>query len=189
MDQPEAYSQPGRRSVVAPAEPSIGRALRADPQPRTARCRLQRSARVLFFLLAAGFAAEPVRSWAQTAQPSPPAAPGAPTTSATVDAATPPTLALPITLPGKPTLPPISDTTNPAALDYVIQYPMFGDLDFRKDLADHGIDLIAHYISETMSNTRGIRGTGTAYAQQVDFGASFDFGKLGGGRIQSDASR
>jgi hypothetical protein len=73
---------------------------------------------------------------------------------------------------GAPTLPAISDTTNPAALDYVIQYPMFGELPFRKDLADKGIDLIAHYISETMSNTRGIGGTGTAYAQQVDVGAS-----------------
>ena len=36
----------------------------------------------------------------------------------------------------------------------------------------------------TVSNTRGIGGTGTAYAQQVDVGASFDLDKLG---IWSDA--
>ena len=106
------------------------------------------------------------------------------TPPATAETANPPTLAPPIPVRGAPTLPAITDTTNPAALDYVIQYPMFGDLAFRKDLADKGIDLIAHYISETMSNTRGIGGTGTAYAQQVDVGASFDLDKLG---VWSDA--
>ena len=146
--------------------------------------RLRRPARIALFLLAAGFAAQPVHGWAQIAQPSPASAPGAPAMPATAETTNPPTLASPIPVRGAPTLPAISDTINPAALDYVIQYPMFGDLAFRKDLADKGIDLIAHYISETMSNTRGIGGTGTAYAQQVDVGASFDLDKLG---VWSDA--
>jgi len=52
-------------------------------------------------------------------------------------------------------------------------------LPFRKELSEQGIDFIGHYISQTASNTAGIHGTGTAYAQQVDFGVGFDLGKLG----------
>ena len=82
-------------------------------------------------------------------------------------------------------LPVITPLTNPAVispvphLDYNEQIPLFGELPFRKELAAKGIDFIAHYISQTASNTAGIRGTGTAYAQQVDFGLSFDLDKLG----------
>jgi len=61
---------------------------------------------------------------------------------------------------------------------------LFGDLPLRKELSEKGIDFIAHYISQTASNTAGIHGTGTAYAQQVDFGIGFDLDKLG---IWSDA--
>ena len=79
----------------------------------------------------------------------------------------------------------ITPLTNPAVispvlhLDYNEQIPLFGELPFRKELAEKGIDFIAHYISQTASNTAGIHGTGTAYAQQVDFGLSFDLDKLG----------
>ncbi len=66
-----------------------------------------------------------------------------------------------------------------AQLDYDLQLPLFGDLPLRKKLAEDGIDFIAHYISQTASNTSGVHGTGTAYAQQVDFGVSFDLDKLG----------
>jgi porin len=184
MDRPEAYSHCGNRGIAAPAEPSVGCAEQRKLTGAGARHRLQRSARIVVFLLAVGFAAQPACSWAQTAQTPPAAAPSVATTPPTAGTANPPTLASPIQVPGAPTLPVISDTTNPAALDYVIQSPMFGDLAFRKDLADKGIDMIAHYISETMSNTRGVNGTGTAYAQQVDFGASFDLDKLG---VWSDA--
>ncbi len=82
-------------------------------------------------------------------------------------------------------VPEISPLTNPAVispqaqLDYNLQIPLFGDLPVRKELSEEGIDFIAHYISQTASNTRGIHGTGTAYAQQVDFGLSFDLDKLG----------
>lgn len=64
-------------------------------------------------------------------------------------------------------------------MDSVLQRPLFGDWGLRKDLSRRGIDLVAHYISETAANTAGIGGTGTDYAQQVDIGASFDLGKLG----------
>ena len=164
MDRSEAYSHCSNRGIAAPAEPSICRAGQPKLTRARARRRLQCSARIVLLLLAAGFAAQPVCGWGQTAQPSPTPAPGAPATTAPIDTtgqlAAPPSVG-----PGIPALPAITDTTNPAALDYVIQYPMFGYLGFRKDLADKGIDLIAHYISETSSNTRGIGGTGTAYAQ------------------------
>ncbi len=75
--------------------------------------------------------------------------------------------------------PTISDATNPAAMDLVKQFPLFGDLSFRRALAAQGIDLIAHYVSESAANTAGYRGTSAAYAHQIDFGASFDLGKLG----------
>jgi porin len=94
-------------------------------------------------------------------------------------AAAVPTITDGVTLTASPTLPAISDTDNPAELDYVKQLPLFGDLPFRQRLHDEGIDLTAHYISESMSNTAGYLGTGTDYAQQVDFGISFDLGKLG----------
>ena len=95
-----------------------------------------------------------------------------------------PTIANDATPAASPTLPAISDTDNPAELDNVKQLPLFGDLPFRQQLHDQGIDLTAHYISETMGNTAGYLGTGTDYAQQVDFGVSFDLGKLG---VWSDA--
>ncbi|MGC1888360.1 MAG: carbohydrate porin [Stellaceae bacterium] len=82
-------------------------------------------------------------------------------------------------------LPVITPLTNPAVispqaqLDYNLQIPLFGELPLRKELAETGIDFIAHYISQTASNTAGVHGTGTAYAQQVDFGLSFDLDKLG----------
>ena len=80
-----------------------------------------------------------------------------------------------------PNLPAISDAVNPqAALDYVVQEPLFGDLPFRQRLHDEGINLAAHYISETTSNSAGFKGTGTDYAQQVDFGISFDLAMLSG---------
>jgi porin len=95
-------------------------------------------------------------------------------------AAADPTITDAAILAASPKLPSISDAVNPAAaLDYVAQEPMFGDLPFRQRLHDQGIDLTAHYISETMSNTAGYKGTGTGYAQQVDFGTSFDLAKLG----------
>ena len=117
----------------------------------------------------------------ETSPPAVPSAPGAPATAETIY---PPTLVQWSAVPGAPTLPAIDDATNPAALDYVKQSPMFGDLPFRQELKEKGIDMIAHYISNTMSNTQGINGTGTAYAQQVDFGFSFDLDKLG---VWSDA--
>jgi len=76
-------------------------------------------------------------------------------------------------------VPAISDATNPAAMDSVTQIPLFGDLPLRQALTSKGIDFVAHYISESAVNTAGYRGTGAAYAQQLDFGVSFDLGKLG----------
>ena len=64
-------------------------------------------------------------------------------------------------------------------MDYNLQIPLFGDLPLRQELSQKGIDFIAHYISQTASNTAGVHGTGTAYAQQVDFGVGFDLDKLG----------
>ena len=83
--------------------------------------------------------------------------------------------------PGAPESPlPIITLISPQAkLDYTYQVPLFGELPLRKKLSEEGIDFIAHYISQTASNTAGIHGTGTAYAQQVDFGFSFDLDKLG----------
>jgi hypothetical protein len=86
-----------------------------------------------------------------------------------------------------PTLlvPQITPLTSPAVispqfqLDYDLQIPLFGDLPLRQELSQKGIDFIAHYISQTASNTAGVHGTGTAYAQQVDFGVGFDLDKLG----------
>ena len=175
MKQPEPYSHFGQRGIAALVEASIRRARHARLQETGARCRFQRLGRMALLFFVSGFAAQPVCGWGQTAQPSPPNAPAATaTTDTTGRLATPPSAT-----PAVPSLPSITDTTNPAALDYVIQYPMFGDLPLRQELKEKGIDMVAHYISETMSNTQGVKGTGTAYAQQVDFGFSFDLDKLG----------
>ena len=122
---------------------------------------------------------------AQSAQTAP--VPSDPTSPVTTDTTNPPAQASPPATPGTlvSPLPVITPLTNPAVispvphLDYNEQIPLFGELPFRKELAAKGIDFIAHYISQTASNTAGIRGTGTAYAQQVDFGLSFDLDKLG----------
>jgi porin len=75
--------------------------------------------------------------------------------------------------------PAISDTLNAAALDFVAQKPLFGNVGWRRALDASGIQLIAHYVSETAANDSGLHGRGVAYAQQIDFGVSFDLGKLG----------
>ena len=133
-----------------------------------------------FCFLAALYAAQP--GSAQTAQDPPAEPPAAPPPSATTLTANPSASRwFPSTL----LLPQITPLTNPAVispqtqLDYNLQIPLFGDLPFRKELSENGIDFIAHYISQTASNTAGIHGTGTAYADQVDFGLSFDLDKLG----------
>jgi hypothetical protein len=65
-------------------------------------------------------------------------------------------------------LPQITPLTSPAVispqfqLDYNLQIPLFGELPLRKELSEEGIDFIAHYISQTASNTAGVHGTGTA---------------------------
>ena len=124
------------------------------------------------------YAAPP--SWARTAPPSPETGPNAPTPKTTNRSAQPAALTAP---PSQ--VPVITPLTNPAVispqaqLDYNLQIPLFRDLPFHKELREQGIDFIAHYISQTASNTAGIHGTGTAYAGQVDFGLSFDLDKLG----------
>jgi porin len=132
-----------------------------------------------FFLLLSICTCLSTQGFSETAQVSSTAGSNAPTTATPATGANPPMLRPPLLAPGIPTLPAVTDATNPAALDYVIQHPFFGDVPFRKELLDRGIDFTAHYISETASNTRGFRGTGTRYAQQIDFGLSFDLGKLG----------
>jgi len=151
---------------------------------------VQGTARVILCLclLAAVSAARP--GFAQTAENPPATTPSAPTPQATTEAPHP---AAPLAQPYfPPTLlvPQITPLTSPAVispqfqLDYNLQIPLFGDLPLRQELSQKGIDFIAHYISQTASNTAGIHGTGTAYAQQVDFGVGFDLGRLG---IWSDA--
>lgn len=99
---------------------------------------------------------------------------------ALADAANAEPLAAQDSTPNFDELPAISDTTNPAAaMDSVLQSPLFGDLPFRLALQAKGIDFIVHYTGETMSNTAGFKGVGTDYAQQVDFGIAFDLDKLG----------
>jgi porin len=152
---------------------------------------LQRSIRIiqcLCCLLAAVYVARP--GFAQTAEKPPATTPSAPTPAVTTEAPDP---AAPLGQPYFPPtllLPQITPLTNPAVispqfqLDYNLQIPLFGDLPWRQKLSQEGIDVIAHYISQTASNTAGIHGTGTAYAQQVDFGVGFDLDKLD---IWSDA--
>jgi porin len=133
-------------------------------------------ARVVVLLMAAAVAAHPVTASGQSVQP--PLATGLTGPLAPADTAAAPPISAQLAAPAPVTLPVIGDTTNPAALDYVGQRPLFEDFWLRQDLAARGIDFIAHYISETVSNTQGVKGTGTAYAQQVDFGLSFDLTKL-----------
>ncbi len=116
-----------------------------------------------------------------------PAAPLVPPTTTPSGVTSPKTTPTPTSPWFPPTLllPQITPLTNPAVispqyqLDYNLQTPLFGELPLRKKLSEEGIDFIAHYISQTASNTAGIHKTGTAYAQQVDFGVSFDLDKLG----------
>ena len=131
---------------------------------------------------------------AQTAPTSPAAVPSAPTPPVSTDTTNPPAQPSSPAVPGalvslapglRSVVPEITPLTNPAvissqaALDYNLQIPLFGELPLRKELSARGIDFIAHYISQTASNTAGVHGTGTAYAQQVDFGVGFDLDKLG----------
>ena len=129
------------------------------------------------------YAAQP--GFSQTSENPPATTPSALTPPVTAEAPGP---AAPLAAPYfPPTLivPQITPLTNPAVispqfqLDYDLQVPLFSELPFRKKLSEEGIDFIAHYISQTASNTAGIHGTGTAYAQQVDFGVGFDLDKLG----------
>jgi porin len=146
---------------------------------------LQRSIRIIqcLCLLAAVYAAKP--GFAQTAENPPATTASDPNPPVTTEAPGP---AAPLAQPYfPPTLlvPQITPLTNPAVispqfqLDYNQQIPLFGDLPLRQELSQRGIDFIAHYISQTASNTAGIHGTGTAYADQVDFGVGFDLDKLG----------
>jgi hypothetical protein len=134
-------------------------------------------------LLAAVSAARP--GFTQTAENPPATTPSAPAPPVTTEAPDP---AAPLAQPYFPPtllLPQITPLTSPAVispqfqLDYNLQIPLFGDLPLRQELSQKGIDFIAHYISQTASNTAGVHGTGTAYAQQVDFGVGFDLDKLG----------
>jgi Carbohydrate-selective porin, OprB family len=147
--------------------------------------RVQGTARIILCLclLAAAHAVQP--GFAQTSENPPATTPSAPTAPVTTEAPAP---SAPLAQPYfPPTLivPQITPLTSPAVispqfqLDYNLQIPLFGELAFRKELSEEGIDFIAHYISQTASNTAGIHGTATAYAQQVDFGVGFDLDKLG----------
>ena len=140
---------------------------------------MQYAGRIILGLcfLAAVYATRP--GFAQTAEAPPATIPSAATPPETTPTTTspwfPPTLLLPA----------ITPQTNPNVispqlqLDYNLQTPLFGELPLRQELSEKGIDFIAHYISQTASNTAGVHGTGTAYTQQVDFGLSFDLDKLG----------
>jgi Carbohydrate-selective porin, OprB family len=156
---------------------------------KTVKSRAQHYARyagriiLCLWLLAAVYAAQP--GFAETAESPPATTPSAPTPPGATEAPGP---AAPLASPYfPPTLlvPQITPLTSPAVispqfqLDYDLQIPLFGELPLRKKLSEEGIDFIAHYISQTASNTAGVHGTGTAYAQQVDFGVGFDLGKLG----------
>jgi porin len=63
--------------------------------------------------------------------------------------------------------------------DWLQQDYMTGDGDgVRSKLEAEGIGLRAHYISETAGNPTGGLKQATQYAQQIDFGADLDMGKL-----------
>ena len=66
------------------------------------------------------------------------------------------------------------------SLDDWLQQPyMTGDWGgLRTKLEAEGFHLRAHYLSETAGNPSGGLKQGTQYAQQVDFGADLDLGKL-----------
>jgi porin len=159
--------------------------IRREVYAKTPGGRLCCPARIIlcfcFCFLPYGYAARP--GFAQTAEISPATPPNAPTLPEATETTNPPAQPSPIAPPSQ--VPIIVPLTNPAIispqaqLDYDLQIPLFGELPLRKELAEKGIDLIAHYISQTASNTAGVGGTGTSYAQQVDFGFSFDLDKLG----------
>ena len=166
---------------------------RAGHPKSLGRRHVQRAAQVIlcFCFVAAVYAAQP--GYTQTAETPLVTTPGAPISPVTTETTNPPAQRAPP--PGAevspvpattPFIPPITPETNPnvisppqAQLDYNLQIPLFGELPLRKELSEKGIDFIAHYISDTASNTAGIHGTGTAYAQQVDFGVGFNLDKLG----------
>ena len=56
---------------------------------------------------------------------------------------------------------------------------MFGDWPPRQRLAEEGVTFIAQFIGEPAENERGYRGSGWAYAQNLQFGAVLNLGKLG----------
>jgi porin len=173
-------------AVAVSVAPSIRRAPQAE-----ASARAQRLARniLCFCLLEAVSVTQP--GFAQTAQTSPAIALSAPTPPPTTDVANSPTpsssLVIGTLVSPAPVITPL---TNPAVispqaqLDYNLQMPLFGDLPLRQELLEKGIEFTAHYISQTAANTSGVHGTGTEYAQQVDFGFGMDLDKLG---IWSDA--
>lgn len=68
---------------------------------------------------------------------------------------------------------------RPAPLDRVVQVPLFGDLAPRQRLAETGITFIAQFIGEPAEVDRGYLGSGAAYAQNLQFGAVLNLGKLG----------
>ena len=65
--------------------------------------------------------------------------------------------------------------------DWLKQDYMTGDWGgLRTKLQQDGIDLRAHYIGEAAGNPTGGMSQSTKYAQQIDFGADLDLGKLAG---------
>jgi porin len=72
-----------------------------------------------------------------------------------------------------------AQTMDQLFADWMQQPYMTGDWGgLRTKLADEGILLRAHYLSETAGNPTGGLRQGTQYAQQIDFGADLDLGKL-----------
>src|SRR5215469_1556156 len=72
-----------------------------------------------------------------------------------------------------------AQTMDQIFADWMQQPYMTGDWGgLRTKLADEGILLRAHYLSETAGNPTGGLRQGTQYAQQIDFGADLDLGKL-----------
>ena len=65
--------------------------------------------------------------------------------------------------------------------DWLHQSTMTGDWGgVRTTLEQQGITLRAHYLSETAANPTGGLEQSIKYAQQIDFGADFDLGRLAG---------
>jgi hypothetical protein len=73
-----------------------------------------------------------------------------------------------------------AQSVDAQSLDDWLQHPyMTGDWGgLRTKLEAEGFHLRAHYLSETAGNPSGGLKQGTQYAQQVDFGADLDLGKL-----------